>query len=260
MFRGSRPQQSRAAAGGIRPALLTVPQRGEGVASQLPARPVTAQYRVSAGRLSPDHWTRDDLSQGGGGRILGELCHFVDCLTFLVGIADLIDPRGGPPGPRRAGSGRRRRPRHTRVREPIGGHDHLLRNGERRESKGAAERHSRGGSHRSAGRLPAAGTPHSAGRRADERKHKTQDKGHRLAKLVCCSTPSAPAAQAPSRWTSWRTSARPRSRWSSRCVRARRCRCAAWFRLRLRKRCGASDMCGIVGILSERERGSMARC
>jgi predicted dehydrogenase len=45
--------------------------------------PVTAQYRVSAGKLSPDHWTHD-LSQGGG-RILGELCHFVDCLAFLAG-------------------------------------------------------------------------------------------------------------------------------------------------------------------------------
>jgi predicted dehydrogenase len=45
--------------------------------------PVTVQYRVSAGRLSPDHWTHD-LSQGGG-RILGEVCHFVDCLTFLAG-------------------------------------------------------------------------------------------------------------------------------------------------------------------------------
>jgi predicted dehydrogenase len=45
--------------------------------------PVTVQYRVSAGRLSADHWTHD-LSQGGG-RILGELCHFVDCLTFLTG-------------------------------------------------------------------------------------------------------------------------------------------------------------------------------
>ncbi len=45
--------------------------------------PVTAQYRVSAGKLSPDHWTHD-LSQGGG-RILGELCHSVDCLTFLAG-------------------------------------------------------------------------------------------------------------------------------------------------------------------------------
>jgi predicted dehydrogenase len=45
--------------------------------------PVTLQYRVSAGRLAPDHWTHD-LSQGGG-RIFGELCHFVDCLVFLAG-------------------------------------------------------------------------------------------------------------------------------------------------------------------------------
>ena len=45
--------------------------------------PVTVQYRVSAGKLSPDHWTHD-LAQGGG-RILGEVCHFVDCLMFLAG-------------------------------------------------------------------------------------------------------------------------------------------------------------------------------
>ena len=44
--------------------------------------PVTVQYRVSAGTLSPDHWTHD-LAQGGG-RILGEVCHFVDCLAFVA--------------------------------------------------------------------------------------------------------------------------------------------------------------------------------
>jgi predicted dehydrogenase len=40
-------------------------------------------YRVSAGRLDGDHWTHD-LDQGGG-RLLGEACHFVDSLTFLTG-------------------------------------------------------------------------------------------------------------------------------------------------------------------------------
>jgi predicted dehydrogenase/threonine dehydrogenase-like Zn-dependent dehydrogenase len=45
--------------------------------------PITAHYRVSAGRLSPDHWTHDLLD--GGGRILGEMCHFVDCLAFVAG-------------------------------------------------------------------------------------------------------------------------------------------------------------------------------
>jgi predicted dehydrogenase/threonine dehydrogenase-like Zn-dependent dehydrogenase len=44
---------------------------------------ITASYRVSAGRLEADHWTHN--LEEGGGRILGELCHFVDSLMFLVG-------------------------------------------------------------------------------------------------------------------------------------------------------------------------------
>ena len=40
-------------------------------------------YRVNAGYLPANHWTQD-LSQGGG-RIVGEGCHFIDFLTFLVG-------------------------------------------------------------------------------------------------------------------------------------------------------------------------------
>lgn len=45
--------------------------------------PVVATYRVSAGTLPDDHWTHD-LAQGGG-RLLGEGCHFVDSLVFLTG-------------------------------------------------------------------------------------------------------------------------------------------------------------------------------
>jgi predicted dehydrogenase len=44
---------------------------------------LAASYRVSAGRLEVGHWTHD-LDEGGG-RILGELCHFVDSLRFLGG-------------------------------------------------------------------------------------------------------------------------------------------------------------------------------
>lgn len=54
----------------------------EGLRRTLGGR-LIANYRVSAGRLAPDHWTHD-LEQGGG-RILGEACHFVDCLRFLAG-------------------------------------------------------------------------------------------------------------------------------------------------------------------------------
>src|SRR5260370_1777880 len=38
-------------------------------------------YRVNAGSLAKDHWIED--SEQGGGRILGEVCHFVDFLSFL---------------------------------------------------------------------------------------------------------------------------------------------------------------------------------
>ncbi|HSR19940.1 MAG TPA: bi-domain-containing oxidoreductase, partial [Anaerolineales bacterium] len=41
-----------------------------------------AHYRINAGYLPLDHWTQDPAS---GGRIIGEACHFVDMLTFLVG-------------------------------------------------------------------------------------------------------------------------------------------------------------------------------
>jgi len=45
--------------------------------------PLFAHYRVNAGFLPPSHWLHD-LTQGGG-RIIGEACHFIDYLTFLVG-------------------------------------------------------------------------------------------------------------------------------------------------------------------------------
>jgi len=45
--------------------------------------PLVMHYRVNAGRLAPDHWANDP--DQGGGRLLGEVCHFVDFLTFLAG-------------------------------------------------------------------------------------------------------------------------------------------------------------------------------
>jgi len=47
--------------------------------------PLAATYRVNAGLLPLDHWTQDP--QQGGGRLIGEGCHFVDFITFLVGSA-----------------------------------------------------------------------------------------------------------------------------------------------------------------------------
>jgi predicted dehydrogenase/NADPH:quinone reductase-like Zn-dependent oxidoreductase len=49
--------------------------------------PKTITYRVNAGWLPPDHWTLDPLV--GGGRIVGEGCHFFDLLYFLVGAEPL---------------------------------------------------------------------------------------------------------------------------------------------------------------------------
>jgi predicted dehydrogenase len=45
--------------------------------------PTTTLYRISAGTLPPGHWLHD--LQEGGGRALGELCHFVDSALFLTG-------------------------------------------------------------------------------------------------------------------------------------------------------------------------------
>jgi len=45
--------------------------------------PLAIQYRVNAGFIPADHWV-NDLEQGGG-RILGEVCHFVDFLCYLAG-------------------------------------------------------------------------------------------------------------------------------------------------------------------------------
>jgi len=45
--------------------------------------PLHVHYRINAGYLPLNHWTHDP--EIGGGRIIGEACHFVDFITFLVG-------------------------------------------------------------------------------------------------------------------------------------------------------------------------------
>jgi predicted dehydrogenase/threonine dehydrogenase-like Zn-dependent dehydrogenase len=42
-------------------------------------------YRVNAGYIPLNHWTHDP--EQGGGRIIGEGCHFVDFIAFMVGQA-----------------------------------------------------------------------------------------------------------------------------------------------------------------------------
>ena len=49
--------------------------------------PLAMHYRVNAGFIPSEHWVNDpDL---GGGRILGEVCHFVDFLSFVAGTCPM---------------------------------------------------------------------------------------------------------------------------------------------------------------------------
>jgi predicted dehydrogenase len=49
--------------------------------------PIHAHYRVNAGYIPLNHWTQDPTL--GGGRIIGEGCHFIDLITFLVGAVPI---------------------------------------------------------------------------------------------------------------------------------------------------------------------------
>lgn len=46
------------------------------------ATPLSILYRVNAGHVAKDHWAQD--RHEGGGRIVGEVCHFVDFIQFIV--------------------------------------------------------------------------------------------------------------------------------------------------------------------------------
>lgn len=61
--------------------------------------PLAAVYRVNAGAIPAESWIQD--KEIGGGRIIGEVCHFVDTLMYLAGskpvsvhAAALPDPEG----------------------------------------------------------------------------------------------------------------------------------------------------------------------
>ena len=43
--------------------------------------PLSFLYRVNAGRLPEGHWVQDP--EQGHGRVIGEVCHFVDLFAFL---------------------------------------------------------------------------------------------------------------------------------------------------------------------------------
>ena len=45
--------------------------------------PLSILYRVNAGRVPKEHWIQN--AEEGGGRIIGEVCHFIDFMQFLTG-------------------------------------------------------------------------------------------------------------------------------------------------------------------------------
>ncbi|HEX3280911.1 MAG TPA: bi-domain-containing oxidoreductase [Pyrinomonadaceae bacterium] len=61
--------------------------------------PLSIVYRVNAGRIPREHWTQDPNE--GGGRIIGEVCHFIDLMQFLTGAVPtnvFAQPVGGDQG------------------------------------------------------------------------------------------------------------------------------------------------------------------
>jgi polar amino acid transport system substrate-binding protein len=44
--------------------------------------PLSMLYRVNAGRIPKEHWIQD--AREGGGRIVGEVCHFIDLMQFVT--------------------------------------------------------------------------------------------------------------------------------------------------------------------------------
>ncbi len=45
--------------------------------------PLSIVYRINAGRIPREHWIHDPVQ--GGGRMIGEVCHFIDLMQFLTG-------------------------------------------------------------------------------------------------------------------------------------------------------------------------------
>ena len=52
------------------------------------SRPLAINYRVNAGPVPPDSWIED--IEEGGGRVLSEVCHFIDLAAFLAGAVKSV--------------------------------------------------------------------------------------------------------------------------------------------------------------------------
>jgi polar amino acid transport system substrate-binding protein len=50
--------------------------------------PLVINYRVNAGFIPKDHWTQ--IAVIGGGRVIGEMCHFIDFMQFLTGAEPVM--------------------------------------------------------------------------------------------------------------------------------------------------------------------------
>ncbi len=55
----------------------------EYIRQNLPRGPMSMTYRINAGVIPPDSWIQD--RELGGGRVIGEVCHFIDLLTYING-------------------------------------------------------------------------------------------------------------------------------------------------------------------------------
>ncbi|WP_235299295.1 bi-domain-containing oxidoreductase [Portibacter marinus] len=63
------------------------------------AKPINVIATMNAGAIPQDHWVHD-LNEGGG-RIIGEACHYIDLITFLTGsLVDevVMNAQGKKPG------------------------------------------------------------------------------------------------------------------------------------------------------------------
>lgn len=59
-----------------------------GLKTALSSAPITMTYRVNAGSIPADSWIQDP--EIGGGRIIGEVCHFIDFATFMAGSRPVL--------------------------------------------------------------------------------------------------------------------------------------------------------------------------
>ena len=71
----------------------------ETIKKKIGSGPMSMIYRINADSIPSDSWIQD--MEIGGGRIIGEVCHFIDFLTFIngsipikVSATSLPDPSG----------------------------------------------------------------------------------------------------------------------------------------------------------------------